>query len=125
VYLGIGVNVAQKKFSFNLQNKAGSISLAAGKEFAAHERFVLLELILKRLHKEFSLTACANSQIWKKRIEERLFKKGEKVCFAEGPANSKTIISGILTGLGPEGELQILPHDEKEIRTFITGELIF
>jgi hypothetical protein len=61
---------------------------------------------------------------WQKRIEERLYKKGERVCFARGAAGSGNEVAGTLSGVGPGGELLIIPDGETEAWSFITGELI-
>ncbi|MCL2762367.1 MAG: biotin--[acetyl-CoA-carboxylase] ligase [Treponema sp.] len=125
-HIGIGVNVAQKQFPDFLRDKAISISLAAAQEIADEKRFVLLEKILARLHAEIEAAGSrADDDLdWRSRIEERLYKKGEPVSFAEGAADSNKTINGILTGIGPGGELLITPDGETQARSFITGELL-
>jgi BirA family biotin operon repressor/biotin-[acetyl-CoA-carboxylase] ligase len=125
VHIGIGVNVAQKRFAGSLGKKAISIALAADREITGEERFVLLEKILMRLHG--GLETADGGTDWRERIEARLFKKGEQVSFAEGAADSGKIVTGILSGIGPGGELQITPAGgmEGETCSFIAGELLF
>jgi len=125
VHIGIGVNVAQKQFPDFLRDKATSIALAAGTEIASEERFTLLGKILARLHTEIETAAGAD---WKSRIEERLYQKGEPVSFAEGAADSGKIVNGILSGIGPGGELLIAPNGSPGSQagslSFTAGELL-
>jgi len=119
VHIGMGLNVAQKQFPDFLRNKATSISLAAGGEIAAEDRFTLLEKILARLYNEIEADGG-----WKSRIESRLYKKGEQISFAEGAADSGKIVNGILTGIDSGGELLITPSGGGEPRSFTAGELV-
>ena len=124
VYIGMGINVAQKEFPVFLREKAVSLSLAAKTEIASEARFTLLEKILARLYAE--LEPCAESPAaldWRGRLEQRLYKKGETVRFVEGPAGSAKAVEGRLAGVGGGGELLIIPLGEICPRRFITGEL--
>jgi len=123
VHIGIGLNVAQKEFPDRLSQKAVSIALAVGKDIAPNNRFILLEKILARLFDE--LNAQKNITNWKSRLEQRLYKKGEQVVFAEGEAGSAKEVKGILAGIGESGELLIVPEGETQPRSFVTGELKF
>jgi len=122
VHIGIGVNVAQQKFPDFLRDKATSIAIAAGQKIAAGERYALLEKILLRLHAEFTSSGNGAAH-WRERIEARLYQKGRHVNFAAGPAASPQIATGILSGIGPEGELLLLPDGETKPLAFTTGEL--
>ncbi|MDR0290028.1 MAG: biotin--[acetyl-CoA-carboxylase] ligase [Treponema sp.] len=117
VHIGMGINVAQKRFPDFLSGKATSMSLALGRELAGGERFALLEKLLARLHDEIA----AEGVSWRSRIEERMYKKGELVCFMEGPADSGKMVSGLLAGIGPGGELSLAVSGG--LRSFTTGEL--
>jgi BirA family transcriptional regulator, biotin operon repressor / biotin---[acetyl-CoA-carboxylase] ligase len=117
VHIGIGVNVSQKQIPDFLRGKATSLSLAAGAEFNNADRFILLEKILSRLHDEIE------SPDWKERAQARLYKKGEQVCFAKGAADSGDMVTGVLVGIGPEGELLILPPGESVPLAFTAGEI--
>jgi BirA family biotin operon repressor/biotin-[acetyl-CoA-carboxylase] ligase len=119
VHIGIGINVAQKTFPGFLRGKATSLSLAAGMDILWETRFALLENILRRLHGELE-----NGGDWRGRLEERLYQKGEAVRFAEGAAGSDRVVEGRLAGIGPGGELLIVPRGESEARSFVTGELL-
>jgi BirA family biotin operon repressor/biotin-[acetyl-CoA-carboxylase] ligase len=125
VHIGIGVNVAQRQFPDFLRNKVISMSLAAEREIASEECYTLLEKILMRLHAEIEDSGGGRAGDWRGRIEARLYQKGKQVCFAEGPADSGKMVTGILCGIGPEGELLIAPSGgaEGETVSFTTGEL--
>jgi BirA family biotin operon repressor/biotin-[acetyl-CoA-carboxylase] ligase len=118
VYIGIGINFAQKDFSPRLQ-KAVSVSLAAGIEYASNGRFLLLEKTLVCLKREFELDG------WKERLEQCLYKKGGQAVFIEGEAGSQKSVTGILAGISNTGELLIIPDCETEARAFVSGELRF
>jgi len=115
--IGIGVNISQKRMTVNLREKATSISLASGVDYNAEDRFILLEKILSRLHDEIE------SSNWRERLEARLYKKGEQVCFAKGAADSGRLVTGVLAGIGPEGELLITPNGETGPLAFTAGEI--
>jgi len=118
VHIGIGVNVAQKQMPDFLRGKATSLSLATGLEYNEADRFILLEKILSRLRDEIE------SDDWRERVEARLYKKGEQVCFAKGAADSGQLMTGTLKGIGPEGELLITPPGETTPLSFTAGELL-
>jgi hypothetical protein len=80
--------------------------------------FRLLEKILPRLQAEL-----AEETDWKVRLEARLYRRGERVSFADGAAASPRVIQGRLAGIGDGGELRILPDGETRERSFVTGEL--
>ena len=133
VYIGVGVNVSQREFPGEYQSKAGSI-IQAIPGLGENARFALLEHILSRLYEEIEAPqkTCASQEtdaaqypgLWRERLLERLYKKGELVTFAEGSADSKSLTEGTLSGLGPGGELLIIPRGEKTGKAFITGELL-
>jgi len=151
VYLGIGINIAQRSFPPELTEKACSIAqmlsqsagqgeTAADREAAllAECRYILLELILTRLHEE--LESSGHTTV-RERLEERLYMKGRRVCFIPGlpeelatansasvrnsaagtPANPETI-EGVLQGVSEDGEI-LITADTGEMLSFITGEL--
>jgi BirA family biotin operon repressor/biotin-[acetyl-CoA-carboxylase] ligase len=160
VYIGIGVNLVRQTFPPELAGKACSIAQAlaewagqgdlapkealaakealAGKEAQAaalaEQRFTLLELILSRLHKELetagSDTGCGYRSL-RERLEDRLYMKGQKVCFVPGlpeelSCGSAVIqpaaVEGTLQGIGEGGEI-LITADSGETLSFITGEL--
>jgi len=122
VHIGIGVNVSQKQFPAFLRNKATSLSIAAGADYDSGDRYKLLEKILSRLHDE--IEPAHGGADWKERLEARLYKKGEQVCFAKGAADSGNMVTGTLAGIGVEGELLILPQGETGTLSFTAGEVL-
>jgi len=127
VHVGIGVNVAQKEFPPQLCEKAASIALASGTELSAEARFSLLELALSRLYDELQTEQNSEltASLWKERLEQRLYKRGENIVFIEGAAGSGKRVEGRLYGVAKSGELLIIPSGGTEPRSFITGELVF
>ena len=126
VFLGAGINLAQKEFPGELQHKAASIinALEALDENAFLPREVsdlLLERMLFRLFEE--LENLQYDESWKNELEKRLYKKGELVTFIDGKADSAKFIKGKLVGIGRGGELLLIPEGEWSARSFITGEL--
>jgi BirA family biotin operon repressor/biotin-[acetyl-CoA-carboxylase] ligase len=125
VHIGIGVNVCQTEFPPALEKKATSVSIASCAAIEPQARFGLLEKILVRLHSELEAqgeTAPENRD-WRSRIEERLYKKVEQASFAKGAAGSGSIVSGVISGIGPEGELLLLPEGADRPLAFFSGEL--
>ena len=126
VYLGIGINVMQKEFPEEFRGKALGIAQVQP-DLAENARFTLLELVLSRLYGEFEAPrlnpAASGGSCWRNTLQERLYKRGETVTFAEGDANSSKITRGILGGIGPQGELIIKGENEGEDRFFSAGEL--
>ena len=120
VHIGIGVNVGQREFPADLREKATGIALASGTEIESRQRFALLEKILARLHCELETAG----DTWRERIEVRLYMKGSEIAFAEGPADSAKAISGIIAGIGPNGELLIIRDGETEACAVVSGEQI-
>ena len=89
----------------------------SGADYNSGARYKLLEKILSRLHDEIE------APDWKERLEARLYKKGEQISFAKGAADSGNLVTGTLIGIGPEGELLILPPGETGTLSFTAGEV--
>ncbi|MDR1319325.1 MAG: biotin--[acetyl-CoA-carboxylase] ligase [Treponema sp.] len=135
VFVGVGINVSQRRFPGLPRDKATSLALAAGVAIAPESRFTLLEKILRRLYEELEApprraegpegpeAEDARPESWHGRLEARLYKKGERVTFSEGAADSGRDIAGTLDGIGPGGELLLRLEGETEARPFVTGEL--
>lgn len=131
VFLGMGVNLSQRNFPPELQKKAGSLLSFYTEEFPGSEipkflsdgsaAFVLLEKILSRFYAEFQDPA----PDLRGRLESRLYMRGKPVVFAEGAADSRNLVSGILSGVNDEGGLLIVPDGESKARVFVNGELKF
>jgi BirA family biotin operon repressor/biotin-[acetyl-CoA-carboxylase] ligase len=116
-----------------------------GKAAGPDARFTLMEKILARLYRELDSgerpapapvaagAAAGDSSAagtdgearpsWRSRLEERLYLKGQPVRFIPGGAGSGDLVEGVLRGIGPQGELLILPRGAAEVRSFVTGEL--
>ncbi|MDR2133912.1 MAG: biotin--[acetyl-CoA-carboxylase] ligase [Treponema sp.] len=125
VFVGVGINVAQKNFSGLLRNKAASLALAADTAPGPESRFILLEKILFRLYGELEAPRAegAESDSWRGRLLARLYRRGEVVTFVEGAAGSGRELRAALAGIGPKGELLLRVDGEAEARPFVTGEL--
>jgi BirA family biotin operon repressor/biotin-[acetyl-CoA-carboxylase] ligase len=135
VYIGIGVNIAQKSFPPELAGKACSIvqilSETTGQNvmdtasLAAH-RFTLLEMILSGLYRE--LETAGNISLWRSRLEEKLYMKGQHVNFVPGLpeelvcTSPAPAIEGTLLGIGENGEICI-KSGTGGLLSFVTGEL--
>jgi BirA family biotin operon repressor/biotin-[acetyl-CoA-carboxylase] ligase len=121
VFLGVGVNVTQSEFPDEYHSKAGSLVqfLPCLGEDA---RFLLLENFLRRFYEEIEeKDASLSRELWRERLGEKLYKKGEFVTFAEGA--EERLVEGTLSGIGPGGELLIIPKGEKTEKAFTSGEL--
>jgi BirA family biotin operon repressor/biotin-[acetyl-CoA-carboxylase] ligase len=126
VHIGIGINVGQKDFPAHLKEKAASLGMAAGLGIEPCQRFTLLEKILARLYSElWAEGPVGTSSTWRSRLESRLFKNGEQVDFIDGAADSGKAVKGRLAGIGPTGELLLLPDGETQPRSFFAGELLY
>jgi len=126
VHIGIGVNVSQKQMPAFLRGKATSISAAAVVDYDSGDRYKLLERILLRLRDEIENAKGeidSGADGWRSRTEARLYKKGGQVCFAKGAADSGDFVTGVLAGIGVEGELLILPQGETAPLSFTAGEI--
>jgi BirA family biotin operon repressor/biotin-[acetyl-CoA-carboxylase] ligase len=120
VFIGLGVNAAQADFPEALRAKATSLLLEG---CLTPDRERLLERILHRLHEELEPPAALPP--WQDRLNARLYRRDQTVRFIPGPADSSQarIVEGRLAGIGPLGELLIIPQGEQTARSFITGEL--
>jgi BirA family biotin operon repressor/biotin-[acetyl-CoA-carboxylase] ligase len=144
VYIGVGVNLAQTEFPEELRAKATSIALALrdlpdrrapdeavardlGRAFSPGAAHRLLELFLARFHAELEIPASgsagAESADWRRRLEQRLYMRGKRVTFLEGPVGQPRTIQGTLEGISPAGEILIRGDGTETARSFVTGEL--
>ncbi|MDR2758858.1 MAG: biotin--[acetyl-CoA-carboxylase] ligase [Spirochaetaceae bacterium] len=127
VYIGMGVNVAQTGFPKAFRAKATSLALALGDPAdlpvcGTECRFLLLEKILPRLYQELTFPE-AGDETWRGRLEDRLYKRGCRVRFFPGGADSGRLVEGTLEGIDTEGELLITPCGASGPVPFTTGEL--
>jgi BirA family biotin operon repressor/biotin-[acetyl-CoA-carboxylase] ligase len=145
VYIGFGVNLLQTEFPEELRGKAASIALALSSPDAARgprasgpsgplspeDRFTLLEKILARLFAELEEgqgagnreTGTGPAESWLARLQGRLYMRGKSIRFIAGAADSGRLVEGLLSGIGKDGELLILPPGASRPLAFFTGEL--
>ncbi len=114
VLVGTGFNLLQASFPPELAAKASSVFLESGERPG---REAVLEAFLIKLREELA------EEGWKAAVEERLYLRGERVCFESGAADSGRLVRGVLRGIGDEGELRIAPEGESAERLFASGEL--
>ncbi len=128
-YIGTGFNITQRTFPQDLAHKASSLlletlrakGLDGGEEIPAlcnDSRGRLLEAYLCQLK---AILEDASDQ-WLGDLNGRLFRRGERVRFEAGIADSREVVDGVLAGVGTQGEL-ILQVDGEE-RRYVTGELL-
>jgi BirA family biotin operon repressor/biotin-[acetyl-CoA-carboxylase] ligase len=124
ILTGIGINLNQLEFQSEISHKAVSIRQSLQEMqndiVPIFENHKLLEKILPCIQKHLSLET---NDSWNDNLQLKLYRKGESVSFIPGQADSKEKIIGTLEGIGSEGELLI--KTEREIKSFITGELEF
>jgi BirA family transcriptional regulator, biotin operon repressor / biotin---[acetyl-CoA-carboxylase] ligase len=124
VLAGVGINVAQTHFPTALAGKATSIATAIAAEGGVHgvpDRFAILSRLLVRLAEALSP---AEDAVWRQELEERLFRRGERVRFMTGAADSGSCVEGTLTGVDTAGQLLLMSDGETEPRAFSAGELL-
>ncbi|MFA6507441.1 MAG: biotin--[acetyl-CoA-carboxylase] ligase [Treponemataceae bacterium] len=116
VYVGTGFNIAQREFPPEISGKASSIFLETMTE---PSRESLLTAFLTRL----AGVVLDTSNAWKTQLENRLFRRGERVRFETGMADSGVLIEGILVGIGAAGEVLIRADGDTAAKAFVSGEL--
>jgi BirA family biotin operon repressor/biotin-[acetyl-CoA-carboxylase] ligase len=117
VIAGIGINVNQKNFPPELENKASSLFLKAKKEIS---RIEILVSVLKRfedLYGEFLRQG--RSVVLEQWIQRSSYASGKKVIVESGNRR----ISGITVGLGVDGTLQVRTENG-QIETVLSGDLV-
>ena len=117
VYIGSGFNLLQEAFPAGIAGKASSIRLETGRRI---DRTAVLETYLGELRRILDPSADA---AWREELEARLYRRGQRVEFEPGLADSGRSVFGVLEGIGPGGELLIRPDGEVPLVSFPTGEL--
>jgi BirA family biotin operon repressor/biotin-[acetyl-CoA-carboxylase] ligase len=121
VFIGIGVNVAQRAFN----SCSGAASILAEADVSPDAvrtlRYSLLESTLSALRSELETHSAAET--WNGRINEILFMKDKSVIFFDGNADNATPVKGILTGVSADGAVIIVPETGIAPKSFFTGEL--
>lgn len=145
VHAGIGLNLLQASFPPPLADTATSVLLATGRKL---ERWELLRALLRECAPfiegaaealeggaavdgaeagtmDGAEDARATPEDWKAELESCLYRRGERVRFAPGAADSGQYISGTLEGVDEEGRLLIREDGADAARAFISGECLF
>jgi BirA family biotin operon repressor/biotin-[acetyl-CoA-carboxylase] ligase len=142
VFAGIGLNILQRNFPPEIQDRASSLVLEVEEAKRADsfvrfgdrtegipgkkaqlatdpfDRWKLLAAILRRLYDLLEKGAP-----WKEPLEQRLFKRGQGVLFLDGRADQGKPVEGILLGVGDGGALRLRCGEAGEERSFVAGEL--
>ena len=125
VLAGVGINVGQTAFPPEIADKATSIATATATVAAgdrdAPDRFALLSRLLARLAEAL---APASDAAWRAEVEARLFRRGHRVRFMEGAADSRSCVEGVLVGIEAAGQLLLRCDDAAPPRAFSAGELL-
>lgn len=132
VYVGTGFNLAQRRFPPELSTKASSVVLERrdDPDRDPPDRIVLLNSYLRRLKdiledaSSSSGSAQGGSPRWFTELNRRLYRRGDRVRFEAGAADSGIVLDGILESVGSAGELRIRVDGEASPRAFASGELL-
>ena len=117
VILGIGINVSQKKFPPELENKASSLSLEAKKEISRLEVLVAVLKQFEDLYTEF--LGHGRSRVLDQWNQHSSYAWGKSVTVESGNRR----ISGVTIGLGEDGTLRVkLKNGQIEI--VMSGDLV-
>ena len=104
VIIGIGLNVNQTEF--DQLPSAGSLKKILGRNMDIDE---VLNLLLKKIEKRFSELKSTNYRTIKAEYESILFRKDKPSTFKDIEGES---FIGIIKGICPDGQLQLLLEDE-------------
>lgn len=126
VYAGTGLNVSQKEFPSEINNKASSLALILeNMDKKAPSVWEVLEILLQELKNMSDETYS-----WEKEMEKKLYKRNERIFFVPGAASiasSKEKFAnqeeGILRGIDKSGGL--IMETEEGLKTFYSGEIRF
>jgi len=94
--IGIGINVNQTDFPSSISGTATSLTREKEENF---DLFSELELLLHELK-----SVLGNNE-WQYEIKSRLYNMGNKVSVSSGIPGKEKILTGIIEGIGPEGQL--------------------
>lgn len=110
LYVGAGINLAQKIFPAELASRATSLSLirdgfnTSPKEsvLPLPSRETLLEAYLRCLE---SVLSTENGNQWREEVTERLYCRGKRIGFLSGDPDKNELLDGFIEGIGDGGEL--------------------
>jgi BirA family biotin operon repressor/biotin-[acetyl-CoA-carboxylase] ligase len=121
LYVGTGLNVAQREFPGELGEKATSLARILNATAGGTATLPTVETVLERYLE--NLSQVLDMDDWNARITERLWKKGEMICFVEGDPSKNLATDGYPEGIGPAGELLFRPADGRPMRRIFSGEI--
>lgn len=117
VIVGIGINVNQRKFPPELENKASSLFLESRRGISRVEVLVSVLRRFEDLYMEFLHQG--RSVVLKQWVRCSSYASGKKVMVESG----RRRISGITVGLGEDGTLQVRTENG-QIETVMSGDLV-
>lgn len=121
LYVGTGLNVAQREFPGELDEKATSLARIQGAAAGGTATVPTVETVLERYLENLELVLRMDD--WNGRITERLWKRGELIRFLEGDPAKNLATDGYPEGIGPSGELIFRPADGGAARRIFSGEI--
>ena len=116
IFAGIGINCNQVEFPADISNYTCSIASLTGSQFGP---LFLLEKLLEQIYNDL------NRKNWKKDYLKRLYKIGETVTVLNGNPDSGEKITGVLSGIGENGELILTLQNSVNTRKIVSGEIVW
>ncbi|MCL2792184.1 MAG: biotin--[acetyl-CoA-carboxylase] ligase [Spirochaetaceae bacterium] len=116
VLCGIGINCNQKNMKEISEEKG--ISIYELTEIKSNINDILLKLL------DFMKNNW-NNQSWKDVVSGRLYNKGKKVVFYNPYFEKESPITGIIEGIGEEGELIMTEEISGQTKKYYSGEISF
>ena len=116
IMIGVGINVNQKEFQEELQDKATSVFLETGRELSREK---LVEKVMECFWKNYELfLKTENLRLLKEDYEKRLLNKNKQVRILE--KGTETI--GTAQGITDTGEL-LIEDLQGNVRKIFSGEV--
>jgi len=116
VLAGVGVNCRQVDFPAELGGKAVSLAQVLKRPVAPHD---LLPAVLREIRE-----LVIGEPAWRPMLENRLFKRGERVLFSFGIGQTEHRVEGLLEGIDEFGQILIRLDEHEKARAFPAGELV-
>lgn len=111
--IGIGININQTEFPQYISESATSLVIEKKHTFNLYSE---LESVLS----EFNTVPGNN--LWQEEINSRLYNIGNEVSISTGIPGKEGIVTGIIEGMGPSG--QLLLHSKGRLKEIYSGEII-
>jgi len=102
LYVGTGINLAQKEFPEELAFRSTSLALVDNALSPLPSRETLLERYLECLDSALSTD---NDNQWREDVTARLYGRGKRTGFLSGNPEKKELLDGFIEGIGKDGEL--------------------